>query len=302
MSQPEQITPWSETRADNPVELPNELSEKNSRLFDPMATADLYYELYDNAAQTVKVTHPETDNTETYKLVANVSNPESSSHLKVIMNPETHHYIMLAKGMDLFGRDEGAGKLVGPLIDLAERGSAENNSCLTNPVLDAETAYLELLQNPNVKSLEVVGYSIGTISTNYLAAVYGAKTTNIADLGVPGSDSALSPHLRSVLPNHFNTCANGLYPPATGAFVQNLNDNVIGLKMRADFLGGTVGGVGKEYGEQIVLDKDNFEIKGAGHVPEVYADTAKTMDPTTPDVEAAVVSKETQFEPFGQLR
>lgn len=201
----EGITPWSENRPETPASLPENLADKNVRLLNPFAAPDLYYELYDNAAERVTITDPQTKETENYELVSNKNNPDSSSHFKVIRNPETGHYILIGKGMDLIGRDEGAGWL-GVLEDKNQHESAENG-CITDQVLDGEKAYLELLQNPAVKSIEVIGYSIGSIPANYLASVYDAKTTNIADLGVPAPVDAT-----------FNTCAHGLFP----AHMENL--------------------------------------------------------------------------------
>ena len=230
----------------------------------------------------VVVKDPSSPTEENYELVANINHEASSSHFKVIKNSETGHYMMLAKGMDLPGRDEGAGKL-GAIDDLAQRDLADAFGCITNQVMAAEMLYLVLLENPDVKSIEVVGYSIGTIPANYLASVYDAEVTNIADLGVP--NTGYDQKVQNWLSKQFDTCANGLFPGVHGEFEKNLNENVVGLKMRADVMGGALGGVGKEYGEQIVLDKGDLNWAGAAHVPEVYAKAATENFPETPQVE-----------------
>ncbi len=271
------IKPWSDTRSESPVELPNDLADKNVRLLNPLAAPDLYFELYDNAAKRVTITDPETNEAQNYELVANVNNPETSSHFKVIKNPDTGHHVLIGKGMDLLGRNEGAGALKGVYEDLWQQENAEDDGCITGQVIDGEKAYLELLQNPDVKSIEVIGYSIGSIPANYLASVYDAKITNIADLGVPhtGRDEALG--FQKWTAENFNVCAKGMFPGAHGEFKDNLNQNTIGLALRGDTMGGALGGVGLRFGEQIVLDKGDLNWLGFAHVPQIYADSAREL-------------------------
>ncbi|HBR68889.1 MAG TPA: hypothetical protein DEA55_05890 [Rhodospirillaceae bacterium] len=290
----DQIKKWSETRTASPVALPENLATKNVRTLNPLAAPDLYYELYDNAAVKVKITDPKTIDVQRYELKSNINNPNSSAHFKVLKSPETGHHILIAKGMDLPGRDEGAGKS-GFIEDLKQQDSAEDNGCITDQILDAEQAYLNLLQNPEVKSIEVIGYSIGSIQANYLASVYGAKVTNIADLGVPGTgwDSGY----QKFMAENFNTCAHGLFPGAYGNFADNLNKNVVGLELRMDTMGGAVGGVGTRFGKTIVLDEKDINLMGIGHVPLVYAETARAQH-NAPITEPVAISPEKQFKPF----
>lgn len=272
------IKAWSETRSEEPVVLPEELGDKNIRLLNPLGAPDLYFELYDNAAKQVTITDSKTNETETYELVANINNPDTSSHFKVIKNPDTGHHVLIGKGMDLpVIKDEGAGRFNGMYEDLWQQENAEDDGCITGQVLDGEAAYLELLQDPSVKSIEVIGYSIGTIPANYLASVYDAKITNIADLGVPhtGRDEAFG--LQKWTAENFNVCAKGMFPGAHGQFKDNLNQNTVGLELRADAMGGSIGGVGMRFGQQIILDKDELNIAGAAHVPQVYADSAREL-------------------------
>lgn len=284
------IKPWSETRTDKPVELPVEISDKNSRLLNPLAAPDLYFELYDNSASKVTITDSKDQKT-SYELVANINDTESSFHGKVIKDPDTGHHIMLFKGMDLpLVRDEGAGRL-GFAEDLSQRSDAENHGCITKQTVAAEQAYLELLQNPDVKSLEVIGYSIGSIPANYMASIYGATVTNIADLGVPQPGETST---------NFSASAHGLFPAAHGEFKTNLTENVVGLELRGDALGGSVGEVGQRYGQQIVLDEDDLNLFGFAHIPMVYADSARELH-NAPETETIEVSKDTQFKAFSSI-
>ncbi len=288
----DKIKPWSEARSEEPVVLSDGLADKNVRILNPLAAPDLYFELYDNAAKRVTITDPQTNESQNYELVENINNPETSSHFKVIKNTETGHHILIGKGMDLVGRDEGAGRIAGVIEDLDQQGSAEDEGCVTGQVLDGEKAYLELLQSPDVKSIEVIGYSIGSIPANYLASVYDAKVTNIADLGVPGSEFDAEP-----TSENFNVCAHGLFPGAHGEFKTNLNENVVGLALRLDTMGGSLGGVGTRFGKQIVLDENDVNLMGIGHVPEVYADSARELH-QAPETETTEALKVDTWKPF----
>lgn len=288
------IKPWSGTRTESPPELPPDLALKNTRHLNPLAAPALYFELYDNNAEAVNVTDPRTEETQRYELVGNVNNPESSAHFKIVKNSETGHHILIAKGMDLPGRDEGAGQM-GFIEDLHHLGSAKLGGCMSDPVLDAEKAYLEMLQDPDVKSMEVIGYSIGSIQASYLASVYGAKTTNIADLGTPNSGLLEAP--QKWLDASFNTCAHGLFPGAYGGFKDNLDRNVVGLELRADVMGGALGGVGQRPGTQIVIDKGDMALSGIAHVPQVYADEIVKRIQDPPVVETVSTSVHNTFLP-----
>ncbi|MCB9983537.1 MAG: hypothetical protein H6861_07695 [Rhodospirillales bacterium] len=268
------ITPWSAAPTDRPVTLPADLINKNVRRLDHLASAALYYELYDNAAKRLSVYNPKTGKTEIYEFVENINNPQSGSHFKIIKNPNTGHYVLFAKGMDMPGRDEGAGEW-GFLKDSIQHGHT-TKGCLTTQAIDGEKAYLHLLQNPEVTSIEIIGYSIGSTSANYLAAIYGASVTNIADLGIPGTIA------RSSSPDDiFNTCSHGTFPPATGAIEHNMHSNIKSLKLRCDLMGGLLGDIGKEFGKVIVLGDGPF----MGHVPKHYANAVYTYDPDAPKVE-----------------
>lgn len=290
----DQIKKWSAERTESPVVLPETLAAKNVRTLNPLAAPDLYYELYDNAAVKVKITDPKTLDVQNYELKANINRPETSAHFKILKSPETGHHILIAKGMDLPGRDEGAGKS-GFAEDLKQQLSADYGGCITGQVMDAEEIYLDLLQDPEVKSVEVIGYSIGAIPANYLASVYDAKVTNIADLGVPGTgwDSAYQKRMAE----NFSLCTHGLFPGAHGDFAKNLNGNVVGLELRMDTMGGLAGGVGTRFGKTIVLDEKDINLKGVGHVPLIYAETAREQH-NAPVTVPLAISTDKQFKPF----
>jgi hypothetical protein len=284
---------WSKTRSAEPVQLSDDLSIKNQRLLDPLASADFYFEFYDGKAQKVVVHEP--GGAAKYELVANLNNPESGFHAKVVRNPETGHHVILIKGTDLVGRDEGAGPVAGAPKDAYQLAVAQYG-CLTDQVLDAEKAYIEWLQKPEIASLEIIGYSIGSIPANYLASVYDAKASNVADLGVPGTGPGGG--AKRWLAANFNTCAHGLFPGATGEFRDNLKANVVGLKLRMDAFGGPIGDAGDEFGARYILDTEDLNLLGVGHIPEVYANTVKEAFPQTPEVRTVETVRGPLFAPF----
>lgn len=293
--------PWSTTRSDHPVNLPEDLAAKNTRILNPLAAPDLYYEFYDHSAAEVKVTSKETGETTTYELVKNINDPDSGFHAKIIKDPETGHHILLAKGMDMPGRDEGAGNL-GFMDDIGDLKNQSLQTCISDQVMVAENAYLDLLKDPEVKSLEVIGYSVGAIPANYYASVYGAKVTNIADLGVPGTEIDGHTSTQQFIAGAatklgFNWCSNGFFPGVHGDFKTNLESNVVGLELRLDVMGGPLGAVGERYGTRIVLDEDHLNTLGSAHIPDVYAKSARE-EFDAPETETVKTFEGDTWKPF----
>ena len=288
------ILPWSACRPENPAVLPDDLAAKNTRELNPLASPRVYERFYDGHAGSVSVTDPSTHVTSHYELYKNINDPESGFHAKVIVNPETGHAIMLLKGMDMPGRDEGAGSL-GFTEDLGDRHQSVNGN-LSDQVLVAEKAYLEMLSDPNLKSVEVAGYSIGSIPANYLAATYGAQVTNIANLGVPNANSFDN------WGGYLNWDSKNDFPEMKGGFLENINKGAVNLVIAYDdFMGGNVfGDVGAELGNDIYLDSAwDLNVQGAAHVPAVYAEIAE-KNPETPKVTMDTVFDGSVFRPHEQ--
>lgn len=280
------IQPWSTTRPDGPVDLPSDLADKNARLLNPLAAPDLYYELYDNAASKVVIKDPETGQETNYELVKNVNNSESGFHAKIIKNPETGHHILIAKGMDMPFRDEGGGTF-GFRDDLGDLDEAQTHGCITDQVVAAEAIYLELLQDSDIKTIEMIGYSIGSIPANYMSSIYSVPTTNIADLGTP----------ERIMSSVFDACAHGLFPGAHGEFKTNLDNNVIGLELRLDAAGGWLGGAGPRHGKRIALDQDSLNPIGFAHIPDIYATSAREQH-NAPETTVTETLKKDTWKPF----
>lgn len=248
------------------------------------------------------MTAPEDGEQTKYQLVANINDPESGFHAKVIMDPDTSHYVLLVKGMDMPGRDEGAGSS-GFLSDIGDMKNQSLQTCISDQVMFSEKTFLDLLENPKVKSLEVVGYSIGSIPANYYASVYGAQVTNIADLGVPGTDINGRMSTQQLFASvgtslGFNWCSNGFFPGAHGEFKENLDNNVVSLELRADVMANDLGRVGTKYGTQIVLDSDNLDLMGLGHVPEIYANAIEARDQSVSKTETTKTLSTDNWKPL----
>lgn len=92
---------------------------------------------------------------------------------------------MLYKGMDLPGRNEGCGRT--GFIEDGRTAFQAKMGQLNQQTAPAEAAFLEIRNNPQVESMEVVGYSIGSLHMNYLAAKHDAVGTVIADMGMSNS-------------------------------------------------------------------------------------------------------------------
>lgn len=84
---------------------------------------------------------------------------------------------------------------------------------------------------------------------------------------------------------------------AHGEFAQNLNDNVTGLELRLDAMGGSIGEVGTRFGKQIVLDEESINLMGWAHIPAVYADSARKLH-NAPKTDSITVTPDKQFQPF----
>ena len=259
--------------------LSDDITAKNQREIESFSVPGFYARFYDNQAAIVQVGDQQ------YELQENLNDPDSSAHAKVVHNIESGHTIIIFKGMDKPGFDEGAG-IFGFVGDTFGHHGDSADGCLSDQVRFFEQEYLRILQDPNVPSVELIGYSIGSTPANYLVGQYGAITTNIADLGVPSG--------------HFvEACENGHFPLVNEEFNANLAANIVGLELRADGLGGAIGDIGPQHGEQITLDENDLNLIGAFHVPQAYEATVIEHFPDEPEAVVVEVSNnESNFEPF----
>jgi predicted alpha/beta-fold hydrolase len=146
----------------------------------------------------------------------------------------------------------------------------------------AEQVYLETLNSPQVKSLEVAGFSMGSMFANHLAARFGAQSTVMADLGI--SDSAMK--------RDFN--ARARTQPENAIFAnyslnqmnQEMRRNVVTLSLGFDILP-KIFAVGQRRGREIDLDPNEADTSGIRHSVSIYRENAAKLDYNRPDTRAA---------------
>lgn len=120
---------------------------------------------------------------------------------------ENGHAVIFIKGMDM--------KEDQMVRDAATVVMGDVKGVLNPQVATAAALYADVSEKYD--SVEVVGYCLGTLSTNYLAAHMGAKVTNIADLGA-------NPELK-------DPDGNIVYDAAA---IENLGNNVVTLHFDKD--------------------------------------------------------------------
>lgn len=250
--------------APNPTSLteaPPRLAQ-NLRMIEPLAAPEAYYNHFDGGQNTLRIPHADGSSAE-YRLHTRHDFRGSSMSAVVLRNPDNGHAIIMFKGADLPGRNEGAGRMgfVGDVrVAFQSRRGEENHQ-----TRDAEQAFLTTARDPQIRSLEMVGYSIGSIHANYMAARHGAVGTNMADMGLA----------QGVLTHAFNERSEGR-PVPVDQIDQTMRENIVSLGMRADFLPRQFAG-SEPRGSVVVLDQDSIRLGGAAHVPYFYMKAAQAM-------------------------
>jgi hypothetical protein len=244
---------------------------KNIRRIDPLYTTDIYYSYFDHGQTSVNV--PYGDGTgHKFDLLKRYEDPKTGFVGASFINKDDGHAILLYKGMDVPFRDQGGGhfRFLKDIWTIAQ-GHLNGASAQHEK---AEQAYLETIGNPGVRDMEVAGFSMGTIFTNYMAAKYGAKGTVFADLGI--ADSALEKLFNQRAENK----ALGVHP----AYILNemedqMRDNVVVLKMKADLLP-RIFALGPSRGRSIDLDAGpEADPDGIHHSAGIYLNQAGKIDP-----------------------
>jgi hypothetical protein len=176
----------------------------------------------------------------------------------VMIDKSTGHAVILFKGMDVPLKDEGNGR-TGFLRDTFTAAQALVTGAKNWQTPFAEKLYQDTINNPDVKSVEVVGFSLGTLHANYIAAKYGVKGTVLANIGIANRG------LKSI----FNDSAEDV-----SAAKLHLNNNLTDLRMALDPVSWL--GIFRHYGTVIGIDKGNApDLKGAEHLAKNYAENAR---------------------------
>lgn len=179
-------------------------------------------------------------------------NRESGLSGLVLLDDSSGHALILFKGMDRpFAERGGWG---GVLTDLGGVLSAKFGTG-NSQLFQAEGAYTEALCEEAIKSIEMVGYSMGSQIANYLATKYGAYGVVFGDMGL---DTGLFKHY-----------ARG---DLQAAWAQ-ARERVVSLSLSGDLIV-SIFGVGGVVGTVVKLPGG---LAGVLHQPEIYAEAANAM-------------------------
>jgi hypothetical protein len=245
--------------------------DKNLRRIDPFQTSNMYDECFDQPPhETIQVDYDD-GSRQTFQLLKRYNDPKTSFAAASYINPADGHAVILYKGMDFPFSDQGAGTF-GFLRDFGAIAKTRLGG-FPEQMKQAEQVYLETLNNPQIKSLEVAGFSMGSMFVNHLAARFGAQSTVMADLGI--SDSAMK--------RDFNARArtqpeNAIFANYTlGQMSQEMRRNIVSLNLDLDILP-KIFAVGSRRGREIDLDPAGIDPEGIKHRVSIYRENASKLD------------------------
>ena len=177
--------------------------------------------------------------------------PDSGLSGFVLLDDASGHALILFKGMDRpFAEGDGWGGVLTDLGGVLAAKFGTGNDQLRR----GDDAYTEALCDQAIKSIELVGYSMGSQIANVLAVKYSAFAVVFGDMGL--DSTLLKRHARGDLPS--------VRARARGHIVSlSLNGDVV-VKLF---------GVGEVVGTVVKLPG---VLVGVLHQPEVYANAANT--------------------------
>jgi hypothetical protein len=181
-----------------------------------------------------------------------LSDPASGFDGSVLLDPATGHALVLFKGMDRMSVEGGP---LGALTDLVQVFGARFGGANAQ-VAVAERAYLQTLCDPQVRSVEVIGYSLGSQPANLLAVRWGATGTVFGNMGIAPE-----------------RLAQGLTDAPAGTTRATVDARLTVLSLGGDVLV-RMFGVGEEIGRRIDLPGSAL---GVLHDPEIYAHAASQV-------------------------
>lgn len=245
------------------------LESKNRRLFNALAAPELYTrhftEKQDNIAmrQGIGLSRKNWQ----FETLSEVDNKDTGLRASVMIDRTTGHAIVLYKGMDSPLQDEGNGRFAF-LKDAKTAIQSWFNDGTNQQTKQAEQLYLDTLNNPDVKTVEVIGFSLGTLHANYVTAKYDAKSTVLADLGLS----------KDGLTKIFNERARNDEGFSLSSLKKNMAENMTVLRLKADIVPALFG-EGPSRGKVIDLDKGNYpDIKGLSHLSSIYNRWSQDLD------------------------
>ncbi|MDB5492601.1 MAG: hypothetical protein JWO78_2450 [Micavibrio sp.] len=199
--------------------------------------------------------------------LAHLEDKRTGFYADVMIDRSQGHAVILYKGMDVPFKNEGNGR-TGFLRDAFTAAQSLITGAKNWQTPFAEKIYLDTINNPDVKSVEVVGFSLGTLHANYIAAKYGVKGTVLADLGIANRG----------LKNIFNDNARDV-----DAAKNHLKNNLTDLRMELDPVSWL--GFFRHRGNVIGLDRGrNPDPEGILHLSENYNKNAQKLMTEKPHI------------------
>jgi hypothetical protein len=223
---------------------------KNVSVLHPLFSPDFYKQAMEARAPVVQIGKTQ------YNALQRIDDSKTGFDAASYINPETGHAVLVFRGTNFPWPRQGAS--FSAFWKDFKAVMANNLGLGSKQLSQADHAYLDLMKNPDVKSVELVGYSLGTFYVNYLSAKYGARGTTIADLGLSGN------MLRSM----FNEKAlDGVY--------DRLRDRTVNLVLKDDLIV-RMFSASPHMGRQIDLDTHQVSDYAATiHFVDVYLDKVR---------------------------
>jgi hypothetical protein len=227
------------------VPTPRELAKQRGAI-DPLRVPALYTELfYGKGRDSVAIEAGELS----FRRYRQFDDPGSGLSGFVLLDDASGHALVLFKGMDRpFAERDGLGGVLTDLGGVLAAKLGHGNGQLFR----ADDAYTEALCEELIKSIELVGYSMGSQIANYLVVKYGAYAVVFGDMGL--DSTLLERHARGD-------------PRAARA---QAREHVVSLSLSGDLMV-KMFGVGEVVGTVVDLPG---ALAGVLHQPEVYANAA----------------------------
>jgi hypothetical protein len=221
---------------------------KQRSMIDPLAVPALYTELfYGQPRDAGDVIYVDGMGFRRYK---QFDDPDSGLSGFVLLDDASSHALILFKGMDRpFAEQDGWGGVLTDLGGVLAAKFGTGNAQIRR----ADDVYTEALCDKAIKSIELVGYSMGSQIANYLAVKYSAFAVVFGDMGL--DSTLLEQHARGDLQ----------------AARARARGHIVSLSLSGDLVV-KLFGVGEVMGTVVKLPG---VLVGVLHQPEVYANAAK---------------------------
>jgi hypothetical protein len=228
---------------------------KNVPVLNPLSAPDFYKQAMEFKKGTIASPDPAVS-AQPYCLIDRINDKSTGFDAASYINHETGHAVLVFRGSNFPSKSTGSS--LGDFWKDFKAVMAANLGFGSRQQSQAEQAYLELMKNPEVKSVELVGYSLGTTFVNYLAAKYGAYGTTIADLGI-SENTLRATFNKAALPDAY----------------KRLHERTVDLVLQDDLIV-RIFGNGVHRGRQIDLDtRDPSDLRASVHFVDVYLDKAR---------------------------